>query len=61
MEILYAGVAPVLAGVQQVNVRVHPNTPVGASPYVALIRVVFGSAATFERTQDRVGIWVGAP
>ena len=62
MEILYAGVAPGLAGVQQVNVRVHPNTPLGDSPpYVALIRVVFGSAATFERTQDKVGIWVGAP
>ena len=56
MEILYAGVAPDLAGVQQVNVRIHPSTPLGDSaPYVALIRVVFGSATTFERTQDRVG------
>ena len=27
MEILYAGVAPDLAGVQQVNVRIHPSTP----------------------------------
>ena len=62
MDILYAGIAPGLAGVQQLNVRVHPNTPLGdAPPYVALIRVVFGSAATFERTQDKVGIWVGAP
>ena len=62
MEILYAGVAPGLAGVQQVNVRIHASTPLGDSrPYVALIRVVFGSAATFERTQDQVGIWLGAP
>jgi hypothetical protein len=56
MEILYAGVAPDLAGVQEVNVRIHSSTPLADSaPYVALIRVVFGSAITFEGTQDRVG------
>ena len=38
MEILYAGVAPGLAGVQQVNVRIHASTPLGDSrPYVALL------------------------
>ena len=58
MEILYAGEAPGLPGVQQVDVRIGPVQPT-PTPWPALIRLVFDlQAAGGERTQDGVSVFV---
>jgi uncharacterized protein (TIGR03437 family) len=58
MEILYAGEAPDLPGVQQVNVRIGPRYDSHA-PVAVRIRLLFDlDTANGERTEDNVAIFV---
>lgn len=56
MEVLYGGAAPGLPGVQQLNVRIRPGTD--PSPRSMLIKVIVGTIAGYEPTQDNVAIYV---
>ena len=58
MEVLYAGSAPNLPGVQQVNVRIHPDILSASTSRPALIKVVFDFGILFQPTQDNVRIYV---
>lgn len=58
MEILYAGAAPGLAGVQQVNVRIHRDTAPSPSGRAAFIKIVIGVQPDYELTQDNVVIYI---
>jgi uncharacterized protein (TIGR03437 family) len=58
MEIVYAGEAPGLEGVQQVNVRIGPR-PASNIPVAISIRLFFDLATVNgEYTQDNVAIFV---
>jgi uncharacterized protein (TIGR03437 family) len=59
MEVLYAGEAPELPGVQQVNVRIYPDTRIGTEPGRSFTHIVFAAAAGFEGSPEKVAIWVG--
>ena len=58
MEILYAGAAPGLPGVAQVNVRVHPDTPPAVQSRAVPVKLVVGREPAVQTTQHGVFIYV---
>ncbi|HEU0120676.1 MAG TPA: hypothetical protein VFQ91_09140 [Bryobacteraceae bacterium] len=58
LEILYAGEAPGLPGVQQVNVRMPPSAVPLTQPRATFLKLVLGISPNYEPTQGNLAIYI---